>query len=285
MKKIRLSPAVFVAGVLTLMCAIPAAAADKIKIYIKTDLEGVSGVYKFAQSREKGTPAEQQGLRVLHGRPRRRRPRPPRRGADEVVVIDGHGTRRSSPTSSSRAPSTSPARLGRVRPLGPRRDLRRDGHVRRPRHEGHARRHPQPYPVVEDGEPLLVQRRRIRGTGPVRARRRPLRRADDPRHRRHGGLPRSTKFFGTDCVTVAVKEGISREAASSIPWKKPVRPFTGGQESRGGHTQVQALCPRDADQSQNGAPRLRCERNQARHRGMDDRGRPSPVRKIALDLI
>lgn len=63
-----------------------------LKIYINTDLEGISGVFKFAQSREKDTPlniqaceyfmedlaAVIQGLRDA--------------GATEIVVLDGHGT-------------------------------------------------------------------------------------------------------------------------------------------------------------------------------------------------
>jgi D-amino peptidase len=63
-----------------------------LKIYINTDLEGISGVYKFAQSREKDTPLNIQaceyfmedvaavvkGLRDA--------------GATEVVVLDGHGS-------------------------------------------------------------------------------------------------------------------------------------------------------------------------------------------------
>jgi len=63
-----------------------------LKIYINTDLEGISGVYKFAQSREKDTPlniqaceyfmedlaAVVQGLRDA--------------GATEIVVLDGHGS-------------------------------------------------------------------------------------------------------------------------------------------------------------------------------------------------
>lgn len=63
-----------------------------LKIYINTDLEGISGVYKFAQSREKDTPlniqaceyfmedlaAVIQGLRDA--------------GATEIVVLDGHGS-------------------------------------------------------------------------------------------------------------------------------------------------------------------------------------------------
>ncbi len=76
--------------VLMLFTAFASVSAQK-KIYIMTDLEGISGVYKFAQTREKGTPlnieaceyfmadlaAVVRGLRDG--------------GATEIVVIDGHG--------------------------------------------------------------------------------------------------------------------------------------------------------------------------------------------------
>ena len=61
------------------------------KIYILTDLEGVSGVYKFAQTREKDTPANIQACEyfmddlsaVVRGLKDG--------GATEILVIDGHG--------------------------------------------------------------------------------------------------------------------------------------------------------------------------------------------------
>lgn len=63
----------------------------QLKIYVNTDLEGISGVFNFTQTREKGSPenllaceyfmddlaAVIQGLRDG--------------GATEVVVLDGHG--------------------------------------------------------------------------------------------------------------------------------------------------------------------------------------------------
>jgi D-amino peptidase len=63
----------------------------QLKIYVNTDLEGISGVFNFTQTREKGSPenllaceyfmedldAVIQGLRDG--------------GADEIVVLDGHG--------------------------------------------------------------------------------------------------------------------------------------------------------------------------------------------------
>ncbi len=66
-------------------------ASAQLKIYVNTDLEGISGVFNFTQTREKGSPenilaceyfmddlaAVIQGLRDG--------------GADEIVVLDGHG--------------------------------------------------------------------------------------------------------------------------------------------------------------------------------------------------
>jgi len=61
------------------------------KIYILTDLEGVSGVYKFSQTREKGTPLNIQACEyfmddlaaVIRGLQDG--------GATEILVLDGHG--------------------------------------------------------------------------------------------------------------------------------------------------------------------------------------------------
>jgi D-amino peptidase len=64
----------------------------QIKIYVSTDLEGVSGVYKFAQTREKDTPLNIQACEYFMGdlaaviRGLRDG------GATEIVVIDGHGS-------------------------------------------------------------------------------------------------------------------------------------------------------------------------------------------------
>jgi D-amino peptidase len=64
----------------------------QIKIYIETDLEGVSGVYKFAQTREKDTPLNIQACEYFMGdlaavvRGLRDG------GATEILILDGHGT-------------------------------------------------------------------------------------------------------------------------------------------------------------------------------------------------
>lgn len=66
--------------------------AQKLKIYVNTDLEGISGVFKFAQTREKDTPLNIQACEYFMGdlaavvRGLRDG------GATEVIVLDGHGT-------------------------------------------------------------------------------------------------------------------------------------------------------------------------------------------------
>jgi D-amino peptidase len=67
-------------------------AEAQYKIYINTDLEGISGVYKFLQTREKDTPYNMQACEFFMGdlaaviRGLRDG------GATEIVVLDGHGT-------------------------------------------------------------------------------------------------------------------------------------------------------------------------------------------------
>src|SRR4030042_1983931 len=74
-----------------LACCVPMAAADPLRVYIVTDLEGASGVYQFAQTREPGNPlgekakeylmgdiaAVVRGLRAAH--------------VTDIVGLDGHG--------------------------------------------------------------------------------------------------------------------------------------------------------------------------------------------------
>ena len=77
--------------VFVVLMLITTVVSAQLKIYVNTDLEGSSGVFKFTQTREKGSPenllaceyfmedldAVIQGLRDG--------------GADEIVVLDGHG--------------------------------------------------------------------------------------------------------------------------------------------------------------------------------------------------
>ncbi len=63
----------------------------QIKIYIETDLEGVSGVYRFSQTRDKGSPENLKACEYFMGdlaavvRGLRDG------GATEILIIDGHG--------------------------------------------------------------------------------------------------------------------------------------------------------------------------------------------------
>jgi D-amino peptidase len=71
---------------------LPYPASAQLKIYVNTDLEGISGVFKFAQTREKDTPLNIQACEyfmgdiaaVVHGLRDG--------GATEIVVLDGHGS-------------------------------------------------------------------------------------------------------------------------------------------------------------------------------------------------
>jgi len=80
-------------GATVLAAMAPGAASAQTKIYVVTDLEGASGVYQFAQSRDgKETPLGQKAMEYLMGdiaavvRGLRDA------GATEILVIDGHGT-------------------------------------------------------------------------------------------------------------------------------------------------------------------------------------------------
>lgn len=65
---------------------------SQVRVYVNTDLEGISGVYKFSQTREKDTPLNLQACEyfmddiaavirgLIDG------------GADDIVVLDGHGS-------------------------------------------------------------------------------------------------------------------------------------------------------------------------------------------------
>ena len=81
---------IFVLLTLMLMTGLNLLTAQ-IRIYIETDLEGVSGVYKFSQTRDKGSPDNLKACEyfmgdlaaVIHGLRDG--------GATEIMVLDGHG--------------------------------------------------------------------------------------------------------------------------------------------------------------------------------------------------
>jgi D-amino peptidase len=91
MKNIRFFFAIHSAFLLGIFLLYSSFVSAQLKIYVNTDLEGISGVFNFTQTREKGSPenllaceyfmgdldAVIQGLRDG--------------GATEVIVLDGHG--------------------------------------------------------------------------------------------------------------------------------------------------------------------------------------------------
>lgn len=64
----------------------------QIKIYVNTDLEGISGVYKFAQTREKDSPLNIQACEYFMGDLAAVIKGLRDGGAHEIVVLDGHGS-------------------------------------------------------------------------------------------------------------------------------------------------------------------------------------------------
>ncbi len=168
---------------LTLIAATLAAqpAAAQKKIYIVTDLEGISGVYKFSQTRESDTPLAVQAREYFMG--------------DLAAVVRGLragrnrdiGLRR--PRQSGNHPASDGSRgqvchrPAKTVPRRPGRNVRGHGRAGVSCDDGHARRRPQSHHVVEDRKSLLVQRRRIGRIGDYRRHRRPLRRAAHLGHR------------------------------------------------------------------------------------------------------
>jgi D-amino peptidase len=95
MKKQRTSiRAFFQRAVLFIMIyfLLPCPASAQLKIYINTDLEGISGVYKFAQTREKDTPLNIQACEYFMGDVAAVVRGLRDGGATEIVVLDGHGS-------------------------------------------------------------------------------------------------------------------------------------------------------------------------------------------------
>jgi len=199
-------------------CFIPRVSANPLRIYIVTDLEGASGVYKFAQTREPGNPLGEKAKEYLMGdiaavvRGLRAA------NVAEIVVLDGHGSQAFVPHLMEPGAKyiTGKPRPGPLTCL----DESFDGLIQLGAHtmmgtpDG-VLAHTQSsrtenrywYNGVESGE--LAQCAAIAG---------------------HYGVPtimvtgdeatcrEATKFFGSNCVTMAVKRGITREAAMLYPF-------------------------------------------------------------------
>ncbi len=193
--------------------------AKPVRIYIVTDLEGASGVYRFAQTREAG-PLNEKAKEYLMGdiaavvRGLRAA------GVRDIVVLDGHGAGAFVPHLMEPG-----ARYitGRPRP-GPLTDLdgsfagmvqlgahamngTTDGvlcHTQSSRTENRYW-----YNGVESGE--LAQCAAVAGGYGV-----PTIMATGD----EAACREARKFFGPACVTVAVKRGIAREAAELYPFEE-----------------------------------------------------------------
>lgn len=193
----------------------------QIKIYVMTDLEGVSGVYKFEQTRTKDTPLNIQACEYfmadLAAVVRGLRDG----GATEIIIIDGHGSQVMIPhlmEPGAKYVTGKPkpgvglwgldksfaglVQFGTHAMMGT-----KDGVLNHTQSSKSENKYW--YNDVESGE--LAQCAAIAGyygvptilvTGDVAVCR------------------EATKFFGPDCVTVAVKEGVSREAAVLYPFEE-----------------------------------------------------------------
>jgi len=213
---------------LVLACLTPRLAAGPLRIYIVTDLEGASGVYQFAQSREAGTPLNEKAKEYLMGdiaavvRGLRAG------GATDIVVLDGHGSGAFVPHLMEPGAKYI---TGRPRP-GPLTDLDSSfaGMVQLGAHammgttdgvlchtQSSKTENRYWYNGVESGE--LAQCAAIAGGYGVPT----IMVTGD-----EAACREATKFFGPNCVTVAVKRGISREAAELYPFDEARRALYDG---------------------------------------------------------
>ena len=218
--KTKMLSATILAGLLLILVG-PAPLPAQIKIYVMTDLEGVSGVYKFAQTREKDTPLNLQAceyfMKDLAAVVRGLRDG----GATEILVLDGHGSQAIIPhlmepgakyvTGKPRPGSwlwgldksfAGVVQFGVHAMMGT-----ADGVLSHTQSSKTENRYW--YNGIESGE--LAQCALMAG---------------------HYGVPtilvtgdeaacrEATRFFGPACVTVAVKQGISREAAVLYPFEE-----------------------------------------------------------------
>jgi len=206
----------FLTVVLALFAGSSVAAGPK-KIYVNTDLEGISGVYRWAQTYETTTPLAIQARKFFMGDVAAVVRGLRDGGATEIVVLDGHGNQAVLPH--LMAPGAKYI-TGKPRPRGsyaldetyagivfvgfhammgtP------DGvlcHTQSSRTENRYW-----YNGVESGE--LAQDGAIAGYYGVPA----IMVSGDEATCREAG-----KFFGKSCVTVPVKKGIARESAMLYP--------------------------------------------------------------------
>ncbi len=194
--------------------------SDEKKIYIITDLEGISGVFKFDQTREKDTPLNIQACEYFMGDLAAVINGLRDGGATEVVVLDGHGSQAVIPHLMDPGATyiTGKPRPGAGNLTGLDQSFSGivmlgfhammgtpDGvlnHTQSSRSENRYW-----YNEVESGE--LAQNAAIAGFFGVP----PILVTGDEATCRE-----ANEFFGNSCVTVAVKKGVAREAAVLYPF-------------------------------------------------------------------
>jgi D-amino peptidase len=204
---------------LVFTCFAATLSAKPLRIYIVTDLEGASGVYKFTQTREPGNPLGEKAKEYLMGDIAVVVKGLRSANVFDIVILDGHGSQAFVPH--LMAPGAKYI-TGKPRP-GPLTDLDGsfDGLIQLGAHammgtpdgvlchtQSSRSENRYWYNGVESGE--LAQCAAIAGY------------YDIPTIMVTGDVAtcrEATKFFGPNCVTVAVKRGISREAAELYPFK------------------------------------------------------------------
>jgi D-amino peptidase len=200
-----------------------ASAAGPAKIYIVTDLEGISGVFQFAQTREPHTPLNERAREYFMGDVGAVVRGLKKAGAGEIVVLDGHGSQAVVPelmTPGAKYITGTPRPgflvgldktfsglilLGYHAMMGT-----PDGVLNHTQSSKSENRYW--YNGVESGE--LAQCALIAGHFGVP----PIMVTGDEATCRE-----AHKFFGPSCVTVAVKRGIARESAELYPFAETRR--------------------------------------------------------------
>jgi len=199
-------------------CLAATVSAKPLRVYIVTDLEGASGVYKFAQTREPGNPLGEKAKEYLMGDIAAVVKGLRSANVFDIVILDGHGSQAFVPH--LMAPGAKYI-TGKPRP-GPLTGLDDsfDGLIQLGAHammgtpdgvlchtQSSRSENRYWYNGVESGE--LAQCAAIAGH------------YDIPTIMVTGDVAtcrEAAKFFGPNCVTVAVKRGISREAAELYPF-------------------------------------------------------------------
>ncbi len=203
---------------LVVACFIPGLAAAQLRIYIVTDLEGASGVYQFAQTREPENPLGEKAKEYLMGDITAVVRGLQDANVTEIVVLDGHGSQafiphlmepgakyitgkpRPGPLTGLDDSFAGLIQLGAHAMMGT-----PDGvlaHTQSSRTENRYW-----YNGIECGE--LAQCAAIAGYYGVP----PIMVTGDEATCRE-----AAKFFGPNCLTVTVKRGITREAAVLYPF-------------------------------------------------------------------